>query len=328
MKTKKITNFYIQWHITDRCNLRCKHCYVKNKKSDLEFNELKRGIKNILTPVSNWVDEIKICISGGEPFLSPHLYKIIQYLKKWEKIKKIMLTSNGTIINEKLLKKIKKDIYDIQVSLEGGEKLNDHIRGKGVYKILQKNIPVFKSINWKVGINMTIHRLNYKEIHSVINFCLRNKVDVFSATRFVPSTQNDSINKLLLSSKEIKKIYYSIFKLSQKHKKLTFSFGRTLWNIINDDIGKPCSAGINGIAVLADGTILPCRRLEIPLGNFLNNNFVDIWLNSKIIQDLRNRKNIKECGFCEKLENCAGCRAIAYAVNKNYLSQDPQCFKI
>ena len=328
MENKKIKNFYIQWHITDRCNLKCKHCYTKDEKSDLKFSELKRGIKNILTPVSNWVDEIEICISGGEPFLSPHLYKIIQYLKKWKKIKKIMFTSNGTIVNLELLEKIKKDIYDIQISLEGGKKLNDYIRGNGAYELIQKNIPVFKALNWKVGINMTIHKLNYEEIPSVVDFCLKNKVDIFSITRFVPCTQDNSINKLLLSKKKIEEIYCSTFKLSQKYKKLIFSFNRTLWNIVNSNIGRSCSAGINGVAILADGTILPCRRLEIPLGNFLNNDFVDIWLNSKIIQDLRNRKNIQKCRSCEKLENCAGCRAIAYAVNKDYLSQDPQCFKI
>ena len=43
--------FYIQWHITNFCNLRCKHCYQDDfsKKSDLDGAGLKAISDNILT---------------------------------------------------------------------------------------------------------------------------------------------------------------------------------------------------------------------------------------------------------------------------------------
>ena len=32
--------FVIQWHITGRCNLRCKHCYMTEYNKDLEVDDL------------------------------------------------------------------------------------------------------------------------------------------------------------------------------------------------------------------------------------------------------------------------------------------------
>lgn len=320
--------YYIQWHLSDKCNLRCKHCYIDERRRDLPLAKMKEGISNILRPISNWVDEINICLSGGEPFMYPNLEEIVLYLKKWKKIKKIMFTSNGTIVNKDLFKKIGKHIDNIQISLEGGETINDQIRGKGIYKCVEKNIAIYKSMNCRIAINMTIHKLNYKEIDSVVNFCLRNKVNILAITRLVPVGSEKKLIKMMLSSEQIKNIYKKLYILSKKYqKKLKFSFDRPLWNIVDNNIGAPCSVGMNAIAILSDGTILPCRRLEIPLGNFLTDNFVNVWIDSPILKKLRNKQNIDKCGKCINLEKCGGCRAIAYGKNKKLMGEDPQCFK-
>ncbi|MFA5746519.1 MAG: radical SAM protein [Candidatus Paceibacterota bacterium] len=325
--SKEKTKFYIQWHLSDRCNLRCKHCYVSERKTHLPLPKLKDGIDNVLRPVSNWVDEISVCLSGGEPFLYPDLAEIVLHLKKWKKVKKIMFTSNGTLADKKLLGKIGKHIDNIQISLEGGKEANDQIRGGGVYDLVKKNIPVYRSLGCKIAVNMTVHKLNYKEIPAVIKFCEDNKVDIFAISRLVPIGSNNEVAKLMLSKKQTEEIYSGLVFLSKK-KKLKFSFNRTLWNIIDKKIGHPCSVGLNAVAILADGTLLPCRRLEIPIGNFLNGDFVDVWLNSPVLNKLRDRGKIKKCGSCEHLEKCGGCRAVAYGKTGDLLSEDPQCFKL
>lgn len=319
--------FYIQWHLSDKCNLKCKHCYIDERRKDLSLEEMKAGIANILNPLSNWVEEIDICLSGGEPFLYPHLEDVILYLKKWKKVKKIMFTSNGTIVDKKLFNRVGKYIDNIQISLEGGQKINDEIRGKGVYDIIKNNIPFYKKMGCKIAINMTLHKLNHKDIHPVIDFCLLNNVDIFVLTRLVPVGNKDGLQKMMLSKVQVKNIYEDMYRLSKTYKnKLIFSFDKPLWNIIDNRSGFACSAGFSGIAILSDGTILPCRRLELPLGNFLVDDFVDIWIKSPILKQLRDRKAISECGNCKCLEKCGGCRAIAYEESGHITGKDPQCF--
>ena len=39
--------FVIQWHITDKCNLRCKHCYQEDYCNDLKIEQLEEIFKQI-----------------------------------------------------------------------------------------------------------------------------------------------------------------------------------------------------------------------------------------------------------------------------------------
>ncbi|MEF2175669.1 MAG: radical SAM protein [Candidatus Absconditabacteria bacterium] len=306
----KKSKFYIQWHITEVCNLKCKHCYVNKNNYELSFEEITKGINNVLVPVGNWVDGIDICLSGGEPFLYPYLEELLLYLKSYKKINKIMFTTNGTIINTNLLKKHKEFIGNIQISLEGSPKNNDIIRGKGVYKIIEKNVKLLKGMGFEISINMTINKINIGDIDSVISFCLKNNVDYFAVTRMIPIGEDNSIKNFLLSNEELLKVYQKLKFASEKYKGLKISFGEPLWQSFDNDIGIPCSVGLNGIAILTDGTIYPCRKLDISIGNFLNDNFTEMWFKSSVLNQIRQNK-------------CIGCRAMAYALSGNYLAKDP-----
>ena len=99
---------YLEIPITTRCSLRCKHCsnlipcYKKQKDYDIDI--LTKSIKNFLECINNIV---YIRILGGEPFLSNNLYKIIKVLLKSNKIQRIEIVTNGTIIpNDKKLTKL------------------------------------------------------------------------------------------------------------------------------------------------------------------------------------------------------------------------------
>jgi organic radical activating enzyme len=68
--------FYFQWHITNLCNLHCKHCYQEDfsKDNDLDWSGLKKISDNILATVQKWDKKACIHLTGGEPltlFLPP-----------------------------------------------------------------------------------------------------------------------------------------------------------------------------------------------------------------------------------------------------------------
>lgn len=92
-------------------------------------------------------------------------------------------------------------------------------------------------------------------------------------------------------------------------------------------MGAPCPVGINGLAMMPDGTVLPCRRFPIKIGNVLKDSLYKIWYTSDLLWKMRDRTLVEKCGSCENKEKCYGCRGMAWAYFGDYLKPDPQCWK-
>ena len=127
-----VKEFVLQWHIGEACNLKCKHCYQeKHKPISLKYNELL----SILNQYRDLLKKLKlhghINLTGGEPLCSPHFFKLLDEFKKDEKLYTFSILTNGTLLNEENVKKISSYNPEyVQVSLEGGKKTNDYVRGK------------------------------------------------------------------------------------------------------------------------------------------------------------------------------------------------------
>ncbi|HYA31436.1 MAG TPA: SPASM domain-containing protein [Thermodesulfovibrionales bacterium] len=93
-----------------------------------------------------------------------------------------------------------------------------------------------------------------------------------------------------------------------------------------------CAAGVSGFTILPDGTMLPCGRLPVQIGNVRKDSLREVWATSRVLVALRDKGRYKgKCGRCRRWADCRGCRAIAYAVSRangrnDMLAEDPQCF--
>jgi len=87
-----------------------------------------------------------------------------------------------------------------------------------------------------------------------------------------------------------------------------------------------CSAGLTYAGLTASGDLLPCVPAPIKLGNLLDQDLEDIWINSKLLNYIRNRKALKgSCNKCLYSELCGGCRYTAYITNGDWLKPDSSC---
>ena len=106
MPVTQAFDFLIQWHLTERCNLRCTHCYQTSEKSaELSFQEISRVIIAADEMVRDWQEAYQIefspsfNITGGEPFLRSNFFKILE--KMAETAFDLYILSNGTLITQK-----------------------------------------------------------------------------------------------------------------------------------------------------------------------------------------------------------------------------------
>jgi radical SAM protein with 4Fe4S-binding SPASM domain len=88
-----------------------------------------------------------------------------------------------------------------------------------------------------------------------------------------------------------------------------------------------CSAGRVYAGITADGMLKPCPFYPLEVGDALNGDLEDLWLNSLEFKEMRDRANFDGfCAQCQYRDFCGGCRGRSWALsNGNIKASDPYC---
>jgi radical SAM protein with 4Fe4S-binding SPASM domain len=91
-------------------------------------------------------------------------------------------------------------------------------------------------------------------------------------------------------------------------------------------LGAPCVVGRDGLCIMPNGSVFPCRRFPLSIGNLLKDSLKTIWEESKLLGQIRNKENLKgQCGSCP-INDCQGCRSLALALTGDPFEEDPHCW--
>lgn len=327
--------FYFQWHLTERCNHTCRHCYQDgNPTPELELNDLFRIVEKMEDAVRKWGTQGTLSLTGGEPFLRRNdLHALMDRIDTSDVLAYYDILTNGSLINEaeaQLLTTHPK-LRRVQVSLEGATELtNDAIRGSGSFESTLNAIRLLRKAEIDISVMTTISRLNYQEIPDIIELASKEKVATLAFERLIPEGVGGNLTDQVLSAKELHSLYTQIYLLATNNPPVRILLYRPLFAVVAPDdntVGAICSAGNNALTIMPDGTVYPCRRLPIPIGNVLTDGFFKIWYDSEVLWKLRNPQNLSgRCNNCTFLTQCRGCRAMAYFTSGDYMTEDPQCW--
>ena len=124
----KSTESSLHLYLTNKCNMRCPHCYmnagIKNN------NELEKSEILLLLQAAANHGVSHLILSGGEIMLCADLVEYINFASKLGM--SVELLTNGTLLTEKFILEIKDKITRVQVSIDGYDEIsNSKIRGKG-----------------------------------------------------------------------------------------------------------------------------------------------------------------------------------------------------
>ncbi|WP_048098215.1 radical SAM/SPASM domain-containing protein [Archaeoglobus sulfaticallidus] len=140
-------------HVTLRCNLNCRHCYLPKKQTNMDYRTF-----NTLIEEFSEAGGIKLMLSGGEPLLHPEIYSFLDVLESYD-FRKVLIT-NGTLIDEKNAGKIEVD--EVQISIDG-IKSHDFIRGKGTFEKAMRALKLLIDYGVDVSVATMVHRYNIDE---------------------------------------------------------------------------------------------------------------------------------------------------------------------
>ncbi len=330
-------SFHFQWHITNLCNLRCKHCYQEDfsKDNDLDWSGLKKISDNILATLQKWGKKACIHLTGGEPLLKPELFLLLDELNQKPVVEELGIITNGLSIDREVVKRLSafSKLKKVKVSLDGGDaEINDAIRQKGTFeRVIQHVSLIKKESRFEIFFMFTLMRRNFRSLPSFIRLCQDLGVDGLILERFIPWGRGREIMDEVLDKAQWKELVETLLELFSMKKEEHNVYPYQAFQIIFKEdgtelLGAPCVIGRDGLCVMPDGNVFPCRRFPISIGNLLSDSLKQIWEKSEILEKLRGKENLKgKCGKCE-IKDCRGCRSLALSLTGDYLEEDPHCW--
>jgi radical SAM protein with 4Fe4S-binding SPASM domain len=323
--------YSVTWNVTSKCNFSCKHCYVPPpEQRDLSSQEARKLINRLAD-----FNVQKLYISGGEPLLRGDLFDLIKCASDLG-LRVATITNGWHMTREKALLFKSSGVDQVSVSVDGIGKTHDEFRNKvGSFARCKKAIELLKNAGVNTYLSPTFSKHNLNELPRLFSLALELGVN-FSIKVMIPMGQAKVLSEYCLSPEEHKHLYeYLLAKETEFDGKMDIVTTCNPYSVLfkdkhklaSDRIRGGCTAGISILCISADGRILPCSRLQVVLGNIRVDSLADVWYGSEILNELRDRENLKgKCGECRYRNWCGGCRAMALAQRRDYLAEDPSCW--
>jgi len=330
------SNFYVQWHITNRCNLRCLHCYQDDFsiRNDLSLQGLMEVSENLLRTVGEWGRKVCIHLTGGEPLLKPELLPLLAALDRREAVEDLGIITNGLLLDPKWIQRLSaiSKMKQIKISLDGPDAgSNDSLRAAGTFDRVAENISrLQKEERFEILLMFTLMKRNFRHLPSLIRLCRDWGLAGIIIERFIPWGQGRGIAHEVLEKREWQELLESLsrfFSIEREEENLSVyqAFQIDLRGAEPQLLGAPCVLGTDGLCLMPDGSVFPCRRLPLAIGNLLTEPLGEIWAHSELLNRLRKKESLKgKCGRCE-IPGCRGCRSLSLALTGDFLAEDPHC---
>lgn len=298
--------------ISPLCNSRCQTCRIWQQQVEiLSLEEWEKTLKNIGS-APFW-----ITISGGEPFIQPHLVELVRLVDKYLKPKIVNIPTNGITTNS-IVEKVKKIAsinpqmqIIINISLDGIGEEHDFLRGvKGSFDKAMRTFQSLKRLdlsNLSVGIHSVISKLNINRVEKLFDYAFSLKPDAYITEIAEKRVELDTVDlDITPELDQYAPVVDSLIKKLKKQKfkgwaRITEALRIEYYQLVKKILANrtqviPCYAGMASVQVFAEGTIWPCCVRADDLGNLRKENydFRKIWFSKKAQRVRQSIKN-KEC---------------------------------
>ena len=294
----------IDWDITNRCNLLCRHCCQNagNEYIDICNEDCIRIADQLieLKPVS-------INISGGEPLMRSDFEDIVTRLRK-EYSGKLSLMTNATLVDKEKAEFISRNFNSVSVSLDGyDEETCATIRGKGVFARTVNGINLLKKAGvTKISASMIVTKVTADHKEDFKDLCRKIGVEPCFRRLDLIGRAKDELADFTVDEEEMvfsEASYDENGNLTERAKPVrTFS----------------CRASFGQFQIDYKGNIYPCQALmedELKLGNVLEVHDLNDYLRNRLFTQRAEYKtlerffpyNFEPCRECGKALFCWHC---------------------
>lgn len=334
--------------ITGGCNLSCRYCFYADRMtslSDLSTEEWEEGFRRI-----GEARVMRVTLTGGEPFSRPDFFRLVDAVVR-NRMRYSILT-NGTLIDERTIaefdtgrRRVRLD--SIQVSMDGSRaEVHDLSRPFSFHNAM-KGLTLLRRGGFPVTVRVTISRHNMNDLEGIARLLL-DQMDLpfFSNNEASPvgagCTCGDEVAldhvdtlRVGLQLEELSRRYPGRIKaeagpLAKLRMYREMEEARRTGELTRRwKMGHLSSCGgvFCRMGVLHDGSIVPCSMLhDLVMGNVLTDDIRDVWNNSPVIREVRDRfviplSGIPECAGCPWVSYCnGGCPGITMQIRRTLIA--------
>lgn len=297
------------------CNLKCSYCYASPSWKSTERLQYDR-----LKEVINYYQIKDVRIFGGEPFIDKSL--LIKLFTEFSH-NSFMISSNGLLLTERLVKALNSVACSLQISIEPEEWQQRLTWGNvSQYSLLRKKFHLINKLKRKVVFRVTLPSdkdIPYVSLLEFVERIVKDKGDWNFILVVWPAFGNKLphwFGRWIDEGNEILNNRNLRYKMRDKHLWTTYlvrfeGFHGFPWYPLN------CNAGVNAISVAPNGTLYACHEYAVVEGDTYKLGEVEIDKNKQfeIVSQYVNKINTKkECDICEAKYVCGG---ICFARNIN-----------
>jgi Fe-coproporphyrin III synthase len=349
----------VVWNCTQRCNLKCVHCYAQSEDRDYAGEMSTEEAKVMIDDLAEFGAPV-LLFSGGEPTIRKDLLELMHYAKS--KGMRVVISTNGTLITaERAQQFAEVGLSYVGVSLDGGKETHDEFRGlPGSFDKALAGIRNSRDAGIKVGLRMTINKRNWQDIPEIFKVMREENIPRACFYHLVYTGRGSELMKEDLDHEETRKAVRLIMDLTKEmfddglepeiltvdnHADGPFVYMELLkedperaeevlqllqWNQGN-------SSG-NGIACVSwNGEVYPDQFWRhFSMGNVRQRPFSEIWTDvsgeteqSDLMAKLKDKRpHVKgRCAECSWLSICGGnFRVRAEAATGDLWNEDPACY--
>lgn len=335
--------FSFQWHITDSCDQRCRHCYIFSenvhfKVKEMSWTEIESVFYNCMDMCQKANRIPYFYITGGDPILHSRFWDLMKLFKK----NKITFTilGNPFHLTDEVCRRLKDcGCERYQLSIDGLRETHDAMRKQGSFDATLKKIKVIRDAGIRCAVMTTVSGTNAHEIPDIIDLVVEHKADVFAFARYCPTSLEKSTHLAPEQYKKLLEICWQKFE-QYKYSGTIFNLKDHLWTLFlyekglfqipegldQNTIYEGCNCANCHITILPRGEVYACRRLESNVGNVFTEKLFDIFTGDRM-NYYRDYDKFEKCSKCELKRFCRGCPAVAYGYTRNFYAADPQCWK-
>ncbi|HOJ40570.1 MAG TPA: radical SAM protein [bacterium] len=327
-------SFHIQWHITDVCNCRCRHCYQDSFSSETQrpVSELKTIFENVSGFLQKKKMKLTVNLTGGEPLLHPDWPALVEFLSAQEVVKELGIITNGYFISRHLHFLSNFPRLKLRLSAEGVDKTTyEFFRGSGGWEKFLEGVAAARETGLEMTLMFTLLETNASQLEPALEFAWKHDFRQVIVERFIPWGRGQCLREKVVSRSNWFQVARALLAYCGLEEDLSVLAAYRAFMVVKKKKGwlllaAPCIVGQDGLALMPDGTVYPCRRFALAIGNLTGQRLEEIWQSSPVLKMVRHRSFLKgACRDCQ-VKECTGCRALAYALTGDFLEEDPLCF--
>ncbi|MBB5174811.1 TIGR04053 family radical SAM/SPASM domain-containing protein [Texcoconibacillus texcoconensis] len=339
--------FIVIWEVTRACALKCLHCRAEAQyradPNQLSFEEGKALIDDIAT-----MNNPLFVFTGGDPLMRPDLFDLAKYAIEEKGLSVSMTPSATPKVTKKAIEKAKDvGLSRWAFSLDGSTaEIHDHFRGtRGSYDTTMRGISHLQELDIPIQINTTVSAYNLEDMPKMAELIKEMGAVLWSVFFLIPTGRG--MEKDMISAEQHEELMEWLFEQQQNmpydikateaphyrrvamQEKQRLGLKQSMTTKRLDTLGR-APKGVNDgdgfIFISHTGDVYPSGFLPLECGNVRDEPLSQIYRESPILQDLRNKEKLKgKCGRCEYKYLCGGSRARAFAITGDYLESEPMC---